>query len=183
MIQSLCYSLVTDQRIRAAGAERACWRPVPPDRVLYRWVSRLPAGDRGGLSRPGADRTLGAATSASLDSLLIAQVVKRYARRRVVAVCRRVAQGTLAQVEALLRQTQTTALIHTAYIERLIATFRARLCQTRKRHRYLNRQCESVGRPQRGEQVRAARYKRQGPGESPGPCRIKQPISLVEDGL
>jgi len=57
----------------------------------------------------------------------IAQVVKQYARRRVVGIARPVVQGTPEQVDALLQQTQGGGLIDTAYIARLNATFRSRL--------------------------------------------------------
>jgi transposase-like protein len=69
----------------------------------------------------------------------IAQVVKRYAGRRVVAVTRRIVQGRRAAVERLLRQTQDGGGIHTAYIERLNATFRARLGPLVRRSRALAR--------------------------------------------
>lgn len=61
---------------------------------------------------------------------MIAQVVKRYAKRRVIGVVRRVVAGVGEAVAARLRATQggsETAVINTAYIERLQATFRSRL--------------------------------------------------------
>lgn len=67
----------------------------------------------------------------------IAQVVKRYAHRRVVGVAPRVVRGTAAAVQARLAATQrrATAAINTAYIERLNATFRARLAPLVRRSR------------------------------------------------
>lgn len=59
-----------------------------------------------------------------------AQAIKRYAKRRVVGVIRRVVIGADEVVAARLRATQggsQTAVINTAYIERLQATFRSRL--------------------------------------------------------
>ena len=69
--------------------------------------------------------------------LLIAQMVKRYAQRRVVEVERRVMHGAEAAVAATLCATQgaATAVINTAYIERLNATFRARLASLTRRTR------------------------------------------------
>ena len=69
--------------------------------------------------------------------MLIAQMVKRYAQRRMVEVERRVVQGTEAAVTATLCRTQSsaTAVINTAYIERLNATFRARLASLTRRTR------------------------------------------------
>jgi transposase-like protein len=69
--------------------------------------------------------------------VLIAQVVKQRARRRVVGVARRVVQGTAEAVQARLAATQhrATAVINTAYIERLNATFRAHLAPLVRRSR------------------------------------------------
>jgi transposase-like protein len=78
------------------------------------------------------------------DGVHIAQVVKQYARKRVVGVTRRVVQGTRAQVEALLQQTQGGGLINTAYIERLNATFRSRITALVRRGRALARQVNSL---------------------------------------
>ena len=59
-------------------------------------------------------------------NLCIAQVVKRYAQRRVVDVERRIVDGTPARVETLRRRSHGDGVINTAYIERLNATFRER---------------------------------------------------------
>jgi hypothetical protein len=71
------------------------------------------------------------------DGVMIAQAIKRYARRRVVGVLRRIVRGTEAEVGARLRSTQgaTTAVINTAYVERLQATFRSRLAPLVRRTR------------------------------------------------
>jgi len=49
--------------------------------------------------------------------VFIAQVVKRYAQRRVVDVERRIVDGTPARVETLRRRSQGDGVINTAYIE------------------------------------------------------------------
>ena len=72
--------------------------------------------------------------------LCIAQVVKRYERRRVVATGRRLVNGTPARVETLRRRSQGDGVINTAYIERLNATFRARLAPLARRCRALARE-------------------------------------------
>jgi hypothetical protein len=61
--------------------------------------------------------------------VMIARVIKRYQRRRVVELMRRVVAGSEAEVISRVIATQRSmlALINTAYIERLQATFRARL--------------------------------------------------------
>ena len=71
--------------------------------------------------------------------VLIAQVVKRHERRRVVETERRIVDGTPAQVETLRRRSQGDGVINTAYIERLNATFRERLAPLAWRCRALAR--------------------------------------------
>jgi transposase-like protein/IS1 family transposase len=72
-------------------------------------------------------------------NVCIAQVVKRYAQRRVVDVERRIMEGTPARVETLRRRAQGDGVINTAYIERLNATFRERLAALTRRGRALAR--------------------------------------------
>lgn len=71
--------------------------------------------------------------------VLIAQVIKRSERRRVVEIERRIVDGTPARVETLRRRSQGDGVINTAYIERLNATFRARLAALTRRGRALAR--------------------------------------------
>src|SRR5262252_4039421 len=73
-------------------------------------------------------------------NVLLAQVVKHYERRRVVATERRIIEGTPARVETLRRCSQGDGVINTAYIERLNATFRERLASLTRRGRALARQ-------------------------------------------
>jgi len=72
-------------------------------------------------------------------NVLIAQVVKRYERRRVVETERRIVEGTPARVETLRRRSQGDGVINTAYIERLNATFREHLAPLARRCRALAR--------------------------------------------
>jgi transposase-like protein len=76
----------------------------------------------------------------SWRNVFIAQVIKRYERRRVVATERRLVDGTPARVETLRRRSQGDGVINTAYIERLNATFRERLAPLARRCRALARQ-------------------------------------------
>jgi len=76
--------------------------------------------------------------------LYIAQVVKQYARRRVVSVKQRIVQGRRTAIERLLARTQGGGKINTAYIERLNATFRARLSRLVRRGRGLARQIPTM---------------------------------------
>lgn len=73
--------------------------------------------------------------------ILIGQVIKRKQKRHVVAVERRLLQGSPEQAQALRPEGQ---LLHTAYIERLNATFRARLCALVRRGRALARQTRTL---------------------------------------
>ena len=72
-------------------------------------------------------------------NVCIAQVVKRYAQRRVVDIERRIVEGTPARVETRRRRAQGAGMINTAYIERLNATFRERLASLTRRGRALAR--------------------------------------------
>jgi hypothetical protein len=71
------------------------------------------------------------------QGVMIAQVIKRCQRKRVVEVLRRVVVGSEARVISRVIGTQRSirALINTAYIERLNATFRARLAPLVRRTR------------------------------------------------
>ena len=71
--------------------------------------------------------------------LLLGQVVKRYVKRRVASVEQRAVLGTAAAIAAVLAATGTGTQIHTAYIERLNATFRACLAPLTRRGRALAR--------------------------------------------
>lgn len=68
---------------------------------------------------------------------MLGQVIKQYARRRVVSVVQRVVRGTSASIGAVLAATGGGKAINTAYIERLNATFRAALVPLVRRGRAL----------------------------------------------
>jgi hypothetical protein len=107
-----------------------------------RWSPHLPQSVWQGVSLEAIYRASG---SAALDRLVqrvvIGQVVKRYERRRVVDVERRLKRGSFSQLRSLLDQTQGGGgVLNTAYIERLNATFRARLAVLARRTRGLARQ-------------------------------------------
>jgi hypothetical protein len=66
-------------------------------------------------------------------------MLKRYVQRHVVAVERRIVDGTPMGVETLRRASQGDGVINTAYISRLHATFRAHLASLIHRGRALAR--------------------------------------------
>jgi hypothetical protein len=72
-------------------------------------------------------------------NLCMAPVVKRDAPRRVVAVERRIVDGTPARVETLRRRSHRDGVINTADIEQRNATFRERLASLTRRGRALAR--------------------------------------------
>jgi transposase-like protein len=77
-------------------------------------------------------------------SFLLGQVVKRYAQRRVVSVQQRVVCGTAAAIAAVLAASGTGHGIHTAYIERLNATFRSALAPLVRRGRAIAHKAETL---------------------------------------
>jgi transposase-like protein/IS1 family transposase len=77
-------------------------------------------------------------------NVCMAQVVKRYERRRMVEIERRIIDGTPARVETLRRRSQGDGVINTAYIERLNATFRERLAALTRRGRALARHTRTL---------------------------------------
>jgi hypothetical protein len=65
-------------------------------------------------------------------SLVIGQVVKQHKKRRLVAIVRRLIQGTTQQLAGITRTrvpaaSQTAGVLNTSLVERLNATFRASL--------------------------------------------------------
>jgi hypothetical protein len=113
----------------------------------------------------------------------IAQAVKQYARRRVVGVARRVAQGPAAAVQARLTATQgnAAAVINTAYAERLNATCRARLAGLVRRTRAAARRAATLEAGLRlvggGDNFRWAHdslRRRRGPTGPPGGTWVEQ---------
>ncbi len=71
-------------------------------------------------------------------------MIKQYAGRRVVAVRQRIVQGRRAAVQRLIARTQGAGWINTAYIERLNATFRARLAHLVRRSRAVARRVPTL---------------------------------------
>jgi hypothetical protein len=83
---------------------------------------------------------VGAPRLIAWPKVVIGQVIKRYERRHVVDVERRLKQGSWSQLTRLLDRTQGGGgVLNTAYIERLNATFRARLAVLVRRSRGLAR--------------------------------------------
>lgn len=75
------------------------------------------------------------------DELAIVQVIKGRASQLIE---RRIVQGDETLVERLIQRSQGTGGINTAFIERLNATFRSRLCWLTRRTRGLARQQQTL---------------------------------------
>ena len=102
--------------------------------TAFRRVFRtpVPTGRRG---RPPLELAAG---------FLLGQVVKHYAKRRGTRVEQRVVQGTAGAIAAVLEATGTGHGIHTAYIERLNATFRSALAPRVRRGRAIAHQLDTL---------------------------------------
>ncbi|MCZ7572937.1 MAG: hypothetical protein M5U01_30665 [Ardenticatenaceae bacterium] len=74
------------------------------------------------------------------NDLCVGQVIKHRAGRRVVSATRRIVQGRAALGDRLIRQTQGHGGLNTASLERMGATFRARLAALGRRTRALAHQ-------------------------------------------
>jgi transposase-like protein len=131
---------------RLLGHVRACALPRPLlicTDGLATYVKAIRRAFRQPRPRPRLPRP-GRSQLGPWPGLYIAQVVKQYAKRHVVAVRQRIVQGGSAAVQRLLDQTQGGGRINTAYIERLNATFRARLHRLVRRGRSLARQVPTL---------------------------------------
>jgi len=74
--------------------------------------------------------------------LLLGQVIKKYSGRCLVGVLRRAVWGSARRIKGVLKRTGTGGQINTSYIERLNATFRARLAGLVRRGRGLAHKAE-----------------------------------------
>jgi transposase-like protein len=77
-------------------------------------------------------------------NILIAQVIKQYAGHRVVGVSRKIYRGTKEAVAELIKLTQGTGNINTAFIERINGTFRSCLHSLARRTRSLARRSKTL---------------------------------------
>lgn len=77
-------------------------------------------------------------------NILIAQVIKQKEHHRVVGVTRHIYQGAKQAVAAVLKQTQGSSTINTAFIERLNGTFRSCLHSLARRTRALAKQSQTL---------------------------------------
>ena len=76
--------------------------------------------------------------------LVIATIIKRTEKKRVVEVTRRMAQGTFEAALALLSQSQGGTVLNTAFIERLNGTMRQRLASLTRKCRHAARRVTAL---------------------------------------
>ncbi len=122
---------------RLVALIRACALPRPLLLVTDGLSTYVKAFRKAFRSKEHTGR-VGAPRLIAWPKVVIGQVVKRYQRRRVVDIERRLVQGAWPLLERLLDRTQggvAGGVLNTAYIERLNATFRARLAVLVRRSR------------------------------------------------
>ena len=90
------------------------------------------------ISVPKAPGARGRPRAVPAPGFLLGQVIKCYEKKRVATVSQRAVCGSMAEILERVRATGGT-MIHTAYIERLNATFRSRLSGVVRRTRSLLR--------------------------------------------
>lgn len=121
---------------------------------IYNWAQRLPLvlSFDGWNAYPTAARNLfrealytgkpGAPRKLVWQELILVQVVKKSSH--TAGIVRWILDGSCLQLQHLIQQTQGAGTINTAYIERLNATFRARLAFATRRTRHLARKVDTV---------------------------------------
>lgn len=125
--------------LRALAAWVRAWSLPGALLVVVDGLAGYPAAFRFALRSPKRDGQQGRPKLLAWEGVVIGQVIKQYLRRRVVAVKRCLAQGNETQAQTLLAETQGGGVLNTAFIERLNATFRARLALLGRRTRRLGR--------------------------------------------
>lgn len=122
---------------RLVALIRACALPQRPLLLVTDGLSTYVKAFRKAFRSKEYTGRVGAPRLIAWPKVVIGQVVKRYQRRRVVDIERRLARGSWSLARRLLDRTQEKAegVLNTAYIERLNATFRARLAVLVRRSR------------------------------------------------
>jgi transposase-like protein len=129
-----------DRRLLLALAQQVrAWAVPAPLLVAVDGLAGYLAAFRRVLREPVRVRPTGRPQLVPWKGVVIGQVIKQYCQRRVVGVTRTLAQGSETEAAALLQETQDGGVLNTAFIERLNATFRARLSLLVRRTRRLGR--------------------------------------------
>lgn len=129
-----------DHRLLSALAQRVrAWALPLPVLVVTDGLAGYLSAFRRALRSPQPNGQIGRPPLVPWPGVVIGQVIKQYERRRVVSVTRCLVQGSAAEAQGLLVETQGGGVLNTAFIERLNATFRTRLSLLVRRTRRLGR--------------------------------------------
>lgn len=128
---------LADQLLRMV---KACCLPLRPVLVLTDGWSAYPGSIRRAF-REKVQKTGGRGRCALQEwpNILIGTVIKKTAKKRVVEVIRRMAQGTLERANEMLLDTLGGKELNTAFIERFNGTMRERLASLTRRCRHAAR--------------------------------------------
>jgi transposase-like protein len=124
---------------------RACSQPRRPLLVCTDGWAAYPNSIRRAF-REKVKTTLGPGRAClqAWPEILIATIIKRTEKKRVVEVIRRMGQGTLEQGQKLLQQSQGGTVLNTAFIERLNGTMRERLASLTRKCRHAAHRLETL---------------------------------------
>jgi len=135
-------SLHRDRRLANALLQmvKACCQPLRRVLVLTDGWSAYPGSIRRAF-REKVKRTQGRGRCflQAWPDILIGTVIKKTAKKRIVEVIRRMAQGSLEQAQDVLRTTLGGKELNTAFIERFNGTMRERLASLTRRCRHAAR--------------------------------------------
>ena len=136
-----------DRRLadRLLSQVRACCQPLCALLVCTDGWSAYPGSIRRAF-REKVKQTAGRGRAClqAWPDVLIATVIKRTKKKRVVEVMRRMAQGALEQAQKLLQESQGGSVLNTAFIERLNGTIRQRLASLTRKCRHAARRLEAL---------------------------------------
>jgi transposase-like protein/IS1 family transposase len=140
-------SLTRDRHLadRLLRMLKACCQPVSALLVLTDGWSAYPNSIRRAFREKGV-KTGGRGRCAlqAWPELLIGTVIKKTAKKRVVEVIRRMAQGAIEQAREMLSRTSGGNELNTAFIERFNGTMRERLASLVRRCRHAARRIETL---------------------------------------
>jgi transposase-like protein/IS1 family transposase len=130
---------------RLLSQVRACCQPLRALLICTDGWSAYPGSIRRAfLEKVKTTAGRGRACLQVWPDVFIATVIKRTAKKWVVEVMRRMAQGTLEQAQKLLSQSQGGSVLNTAFIERLNGTMRERLASLTRKCRHAARRLEAL---------------------------------------
>src|SRR5713101_4010877 len=140
-------SLTRDRSLadRLLTQVRACCQPLRALLVCTDGWSAYPGSIRRAF-REKVKKTVGRGRAClqAWPEVVIATIIKRMEKKRVVEVTRRMAQGTLEAAQKLLSQSQGGTVLNTAIIPRLNGTMRERLASLTRKCRHAARRLKAL---------------------------------------